>query len=150
VIIGGRDDRIHRYMSNGIYLVGLKDCKVINNYVFRTGQNGLQGYALNGCLIQDNDFESTGGGGAVTINTEGMVNSILRRNNYRDREGLGISTAAGIAEVCGSGNTYEGNLIPGGAEALPLKTCPAAVQRGLKQKTYTRSKTIRKSKTRPR
>ena len=35
----------HRYMSNGIFLVGLKQCEIVNNYVFRTGQNALQAYA---------------------------------------------------------------------------------------------------------
>lgn len=130
VAIGGRDDRVHRFMSNGIYLVGLKGCEVVNNYVFRTGQNALQGYALNGCLVQDNDFEHTGGGGGVTINLDGVVNSTFRRNNYRDRPGLAISSAAGIIESCGSGNTYEDNRAMG----EPRKDCPPAAPRAERPK----------------
>ena len=70
-------------MSNGIFLVGLKQCEIINNYVFRTGQNALQAYSLNGCLIQDNDFESTGGGGNSTVLLTGVQNTIFRRNYFR-------------------------------------------------------------------
>jgi hypothetical protein len=124
VIIGGRNDTVHRYMSNGLFLNGLKDCQIINNYVFRTGQNAIQAYAIKGCLIQDNDFESTGGGGNVTFSAEGMVNTILRRNNYRDRPGLTINTAAGFLEICCSGNTYEGNSVPARANVQPVKRCP--------------------------
>lgn len=124
VVIGGREDRIHRFMSNGIYLVGLKDCEIVNNYVYRTGQNAIQAYALNGCLIQDNDFESTGGGGGGSVSADGVVNTIFRRNHYRDRAGLGISTAAGFLEICGSGNTYEQNNSPGTTNIQPVKRCP--------------------------
>jgi len=124
VIIGGRNDREHRYMSNGLFLNGLKDCRVINNYVFRTGQNAIQAYALKNCLIQDNDFESTGGGGSVSFYSQGMVNTVLRRNNYRDRPGLNINVAAGFMEICGSGNTYEDNISPGHQNLQPLRRCP--------------------------
>lgn len=124
VIIGGRNDNVHRYMSNGLFLNGLKDCQIINNYVFRTGQNAIQAYAIKNCLIQDNDFESTGGGGNVTFTAEGMVNTTLRRNNYRDRPGLQINVAAGFLEICGSGNVYENNSSPGKPNNQPLKRCP--------------------------
>lgn len=110
IIIGGREDAVHRYMSNGLFLNGLKGCEIINNYVFRTGQNAIQAYAIQGCLIQDNDFESTGGGGNSTVWTQGAVNTIFRRNNYRDRPGLHINTQAGFVEKCGKNNVYENNL----------------------------------------
>ena len=113
VIIGGRDDRIHRFMSNGLFLNGLRGCRVTNNYVFRTGQNAIQGYGLRDCLIQDNDFESTGGGGNASVMTEGAINTTFRRNNYRDRPGLGINTQAGFVEKCGQNNVYESNLVNG-------------------------------------
>src|SRR5215211_2567037 len=45
IAIGGRGERSdHRFMTNGIFLVGLKQCQVVNNHVFRTGQNALQAY----------------------------------------------------------------------------------------------------------
>ena len=113
IMIGGREDRIHRFMSNGLFLNGLKGCQVRNNYVYRTGQNAIQAYAINGCVIEDNDFESTGGGGNATVATEGAVNNIFRRNNYRDRPGLGINVQAGFVEVCGNNNVYEKNLVNG-------------------------------------
>lgn len=113
VMIGGREDRIHRFMSNGLFLNGLKGCQIRNNYVYRTGQNAIQAYAIDGCVIEDNDFESTGGGGNYTVSTEGAVNNIFRRNNYRDRPGLTINVQAGFLETCGRGNVYEQNLVNG-------------------------------------
>lgn len=111
VAIGGREDRVHRFMSNGLFLNGLKGCQIRNNYVFRTGQNAIQAYAIDGCVIEDNDLESTGGGGNATVATEGAVNNVFRRNNYRDRPGLAINTQAGFVETCGKNNVYEKNLV---------------------------------------
>ena len=110
IAIGGRGEYSdHRYMSNGIFLVGLKQCEIINNYVFRTGQNALQAYALDQCLIQDNDFESTGGGGNPTVVLTGVSNSIFRRNNFRTRPGLNINVQTGMLDKCGKGNVFENN-----------------------------------------
>ncbi|HXS00224.1 MAG TPA: right-handed parallel beta-helix repeat-containing protein [Pyrinomonadaceae bacterium] len=109
VAIGGRSDLVHRYMSNGIFLVGLKKCEIVNNYVFRTGQNALQAYSLDGCLIQDNLFESTGGGGNSTMMLTNVTNSIFRRNNFISRPGVTINTQAGTVDKCGRGNVYEDN-----------------------------------------
>jgi hypothetical protein len=123
IAIGGRGERSdHRYMTNGIFLVGLKQCQVINNYVFRTGQNALQAYALKGCLIQDNDFESTGGGGNPTIMLNSVLDTTFRRNNFRTRLGLMINTQAGIMEKCGRGNIFENNLVDG-RNVPPATTC---------------------------
>ena len=110
VAIGGRSEHSnHRYMSNGLFLVGLKKCEIVNNYVFRTGQNALQAYSLDGCLIQDNVFESTGGGGNATINLNNVTNTVFRRNHFRARPGVTINTQAGIVDKCGKGNVYEDN-----------------------------------------
>ena len=126
IIIGGREDRIHRFLSNGLFLNGLKGCQVRNNYVFRTGQNAIQAYAIDGCVIEDNDFESTGGGGNATVQTEGAVNNIFRRNNYRDRPGLAINVQAGFHEVCGNNNVYEKNLVNGrDVPAVSRQPCSA-------------------------
>ena len=108
VLIGGREDRLYRYMSNGLFLNGLKGCEIANNYVFRTGQNALQAYGLKGCLIQDNDFESTGGGGNVTIHLTGVTGSMFKRNIYRERPGLSISVGPGLIEKCGRDNIFDG------------------------------------------
>jgi hypothetical protein len=123
VAIGGRGDLIHRYMSNGIFLVGLKNCEVINNYVFRTGQNAIQAYSLDRCLIQDNDFESTGGGGNSTVLLNKVVNSTLRRNHFRSRPGVTISTQAGMVDKCGRANVFEDNRTDG-ALTPPGPVCP--------------------------
>ena len=114
IAIGGRGEYSHnRFMSNGIFAVGLKKCQIVNNYVFRTAQNALQAYALDGCLVQDNDFESTGGGGNSTVMLNNVLNSVFRRNNFRSRPGLTINTQAGIVEKCGKGNVFESNLVDG-------------------------------------
>ena len=123
ILIGGRDDLLHRYLSNGIFLVGLKKCEIVNNYVFRTAQNGLQAYSIDGCLIQDNDFEATGGGGNTTVMLNGVTNSILRRNHYRSRPGLGVSTQAGIIDKCGKGNVFEDNRVDGKVNPQ-ARVCP--------------------------
>jgi hypothetical protein len=110
IAIGGRGEYSdNRFMSNGIFLVGLKQCEIINNYVFRTGQNAIQAYALDGCLIQDNDFESTGGGGNPTVHLTGVQNTIFRRNHFRSRPGLTINVQGGIVDKCGKGNVFEDN-----------------------------------------
>lgn len=127
IIIGGREDRLYRFLSNGFFLNGLKGCQVRNNYVYRTGQNAIQAYSIEGCLIEDNDFESTGGGGNYTVSTSDSVNNIFRRNNYRDRPGLSINVQPGFLEICGKGNTYEKNLI-NGRDTPALATQPCSVK----------------------
>src|SRR5688500_20162530 len=104
VMIGGREDRVYRFMSNGLFLNGLKGCQIRNNYIYRTGQNAIQAYGNEGRVIEDNDFESTGGGGNYTVSTEGAVNNIFRRNNYRGRPGLNINAQTGCLELCRKGN----------------------------------------------
>jgi hypothetical protein len=124
VAIGGRMDNLYRYMSNGLFLNGLKDCEIISNYVYRTGQNALQAYGLDRCLIQDNDFESTGGGGNPTGVLNGVTNTTLRRNNYRSRPGLAINTQAGIVDKCGKGNVFDDNRTDGVLYPQPPPVCP--------------------------
>jgi hypothetical protein len=119
IAIGGRDDRLYRYMSNGFFLNGLKGCRIRNNYVFRTGQNAIQAYAIKGCLIEDNDFESTGGGGNWTVFSDSALNTTFRRNHYRDRPGLTINVQAGFGDKCGRDNVYENNRV-NGAIKLPI------------------------------
>lgn len=122
VLIGGRGEHSeHRYMSNGMFLVGLKQCEIVNNYVFRTGQNGLQAYALDGCLVQDNVFESTGGGGNSTVVLNNVLNSTFRRNPFRSRPGVTINTQAGIVDKCGKGNVFQNNR--GNEETLLPDKC---------------------------
>src|ERR1041384_3109225 len=123
ILIGGRSEHSdHGYISNGIFLVGLKQCEIVNNYVFRTGQNALQAYSLDGCLIQDNLFESTGGGGNPTVMLNGVLNSTFRRNHFRARPGVTINTQAGIVDKCGKGNVFEDNR-GNGAFSPPNAKC---------------------------
>jgi hypothetical protein len=123
IIIGGRADTIHRYMSNGIFIVGLKNCEILNNYVFRTAQNALQVYGLDRCVIQDNDFEATGGGGNATVLLNNVSNSMFRRNHFRSRPGLAVSTQPGIVDKCGKGNVFQDNRTDG-AVTPPTPVCP--------------------------
>ncbi|HEX2268101.1 MAG TPA: right-handed parallel beta-helix repeat-containing protein [Pyrinomonadaceae bacterium] len=125
IAIGGREDRLYRFMSNGFFLNGLRGCQIRNNYVFRTGQNAIQAYSIEGCVIEDNEFESTGGGGNPTVSTTNAVNNVFRRNKYHDRPGLTINTHAGYGEICGKNNVYEGNLV-NNREAPPVGTRPCA------------------------
>jgi hypothetical protein len=124
IAIGGRADVLHRYMSNGIFLVGLRQCEIINNYVFRTGQNAIQAYGLDGCKIEDNDFEMTGGGGNFTIMLTQVVNTTIRRNSFRSRPGLGINAHPGIMDKCGKGNVIEDYRIDGVSAKQPPAVCP--------------------------
>jgi hypothetical protein len=124
VVIGGRNTGTRRYLSNGLFLNGLKDCQIINNYVFRTGQNAMQIYAISNCLIQDNIFDSTGGGGNTTFWSKGMRDTIVRRNPYIRRE-IPINMEAGFLEICGERNQYIDNSIPGVVgPAPPTRRCP--------------------------
>lgn len=123
--IGGREDRVHRYMTQGFHLKGLNNCHIHHSYVYRTGQEAIKGYLLKGCVIEDIDMESTGGGGSVSVSLEESVNNVVRRVNYRDRPGLGINVASGFEEICGSNNVYEKNLV-NGAELAAVKTLPCA------------------------
>lgn len=124
VIIGGRDDVKYRYMSNGLFLSGLKDCQILNNYIFRTGQNAIQIYNISNCLIEDNIFDSTGGGGNPSFWSKGMRDTIVRRNNYIKRP-IKINMQAGFLDICGERNQYIDNLIPSVVGPAPAtRRCP--------------------------
>ena len=122
VAIGGREDVLHRYMTNGLFLNSLRGCYIRNNYVFRTGQDAIQAYSINGCVIEDNDFESTGGGGNPTVLTIKAENNIFRRNKYRDRP-VAISVDSRLVERCGKNNVYQNNLTGGQPAAIVKEPC---------------------------
>lgn len=122
--IGGRDTGTRRFMSNGIYLVGLRVFTVSNNYVFRTGQNAIQAYNLDKGIIEDTVFDSTGGGGNPSFWAKGMRDTIVRRNNFLTRD-IGINMEAGFASICGERNVFQDNFIPGvGPNAPATEKCP--------------------------
>lgn len=125
IAVGGRFDTTFRYMSNGIYIVGLRGFTVQANYVFRTGQNAMQIYNADKGLIEDTVFDSTGGGGNPTFWSDGLRNTTVRRNNFFARD-IPISVQAGFLEICGSGNAFENNFIPGVKPGDPhvTKRCP--------------------------
>ena len=109
-IVGGRLDVIHRYMTSGIFISGgLPGLKIINNYIFRTGQAAIQMYGGGlGALFQDNQLDSTGGGGLLAIELHKVSGATFRRNNLFDQPGIGFSTGLGIKD-CGTGNVFENN-----------------------------------------
>jgi hypothetical protein len=124
VIIGGRNEGTRRFLSNGLFLNGLKDCQILNNYIFRTGQNAIQIYGISNCLIQDNVFDSTGGGGNPSFWSRGMKDTIVRRNPYI-RRNIPINMQAGFMEICGERNQYIDNTIPSVVgPAPPTRKCP--------------------------
>ena len=124
IIIGGRNDVRYRYMSNGIFLSGLKDCQINNNYIFRTGQNAIQIYNIANCVIEDNIFDSTGGGGNPSFWSKGMRDTIVRRNEFIKRP-IAINMQAGFMDICGERNEYIDNIIPGvEGPAPPTRKCP--------------------------
>jgi len=88
--------------------------------IFRLGH-----YRLKNSVFEDNDLESTGGGGNPSVWLTNCQRNTFRRNNYRDRLGLGVNSQAGFLDVCGEGNVYEGNLVNG--ESVPVvlqQPCP--------------------------
>ena len=121
--IGGREDLPSRYMSNGFLLNGLAGCQIRNNYVFRTGQDAIQAYVIKGCVIENNDFESTGGGGNPTVLLINTENNIFRRNSYRERPGLAINVDSTYVDKCGKNNVYQDNLTTG-RPANIVRQCP--------------------------
>lgn len=124
VIVGGRGDGARRFLSNGIFLVGLRQFTVVNNHIFRTGQNAMQIYNAQNGLIQDNVFDSTGGGGNPSFWSQGMRDTIVRRNPFFKRD-IPINMEAGFLEKCGQGNTYVDNFIPEiGTDHEPTRVCP--------------------------
>jgi hypothetical protein len=124
VIIGGRDDVIHRYMSNGLFLNGLTDCQIVNNYIFRTGQNAIQAYGISNCLIQNNIFDSTGGGGNPTFWSQKMTDTIVKHNPFIKRN-IPINMQVGFLEICGERNQYIDNTAPGVSGPMqPTRRCP--------------------------
>lgn len=126
VAIGGRNLPVASFMSNGIFLNGLTDCYIGGNYIYKTGQNAIQAYAIKKCIIEDNIFDSTGGGGNPSFHSDGMQESIIRRNNYIF--GTGIPTwnvEPGFMDKCGANNSFENNIIPGVSNNAPsTKRCP--------------------------
>ena len=109
-IIGGRLDVLHRYMTSGIFIAGtLPELRIINNYIFRTGQAAIQMHGGGaGALFQDNRLDSTGGGGSLAIELNQVTGATFRRNDIFDQPGVGFSTGLGIKD-CGKGNVFEKN-----------------------------------------
>lgn len=123
-IVGGRLDGARRFMSNGIFLNGLNTLTAAVNHIFRTGQNAMQIYNVQNGLIQDNVFDSTGGGGNPSFWSQGMRNTVVRRNPFFKRD-IPINMEAGFLEKCGTGNTYVDNFIPEiGTNHEPTRVCP--------------------------
>ena len=123
-IVGGRDTNVRHFMSNGIYLVGLRKFTVSANYIFRTGQNAFQIYNVDIGVISDNIMDSTGHGGNPSFWSNGMRNTMVTRNPFIKRD-LPTNMEAGFFEKCGEGNTYKDNPIPGeDPNAPPRRVCP--------------------------
>jgi len=127
-IVGGRIDAIHRYMTSGVFLSGdLPGLKVINNYIFKTGQAAIQMYGGGpGALIQDNRLDSTAGGGLLAIELYKVSGATLRHNIIFDQPGIPFSTGPGIKD-CGKGDIFERNYYgsSGTAEIRPTsRGCP--------------------------
>ena len=131
-ILGGRTDAVHRYMTSGIFITGeLPNLRIVNNYIFKTGQAAIQMYGGGqGALIQDNQLDSTGGGGAVAIELYDVTGATLRRNNMFTQPNIPFSTAAGIKD-CGRANVFDNNFSESpGSEIRPSSQgCPQKAPR---------------------
>ena len=74
-------------------------------------------------MIENNDFESTGGGGNPTVLLINTENNIFRRNSYRERPGLAINVDSTWVDKCGKNNVYQDNLTTG-RPANIVRQCP--------------------------
>src|SRR3989442_15682076 len=97
-------------MTSGIFITGeLPNLRIVNNYIFKTGQAAIQMYGGGqGALIQDNRLDSTAGGGLVAIELYKVSRATLRHNSIFDQPGIPFSTGPGIKD-CGKGNVFERN-----------------------------------------
>ncbi len=98
------------FMTSGIFISGgLPGLKIINNYIFKTGQAAIQMYGGGqGALFQDNRLDSTGGGGSLAIELNQVTGAAFRRNDIFDQPGIAFSTGLGIKD-CGKNNVFEKN-----------------------------------------
>jgi hypothetical protein len=113
-IIGGRNDGVHRYMSNGLLMNSINGVTIKNNYIYKTGQAAIQWYGVprrpgTGSLIEDNWFDATGGGGTPTmllINVSGLT---VRRNRFSLDPDIVFGTDQRIQDCGGTRNVFDDN-----------------------------------------
>lgn len=115
-IIGGRNDRLHIYMSNGLLMNSVNGVTIKNNYIYKTGQCAIQWYGVGprtgtGSLIEDNWFDATGGGGNPTILLTNASGVTIRQNRFTLDADIQFSTDQRIQDCGGRGNVFVENRI---------------------------------------
>lgn len=113
-IIGGRNDGVYRYMSNGILVHSINGVTIRNNYIYKTGQNAIQWYGVGrgtgaGSLIEDNWFDATGGGGNPTIALITASGVTVRRNRFTLDADTQFGTDLRIQDCGGTRNVFADN-----------------------------------------
>jgi hypothetical protein len=124
-IIGGRNDGLHRYMSNGILMNAVNGVTIKNNYIYKTGQAAIQWYGVprrtgTGSLIEDNWFDATGGGGTPTILLLNAGGLTVRRNRFSLDPDTVFGTDLRIQDCGGAGNIFADNR--NGADSITVVT----------------------------
>ncbi len=113
-IIGGRNDALHRYMANGFLMNSVNGVTIKNNYVYKTGQSGLQWYGAGlgtgtGSYIEDNWFDATGGGGNPSILFINVSGVTVRRNRFTLDPDTKFGTDLSIRDCGGTRNVFRDN-----------------------------------------
>jgi len=128
-IIGGRNDGLHRYMSNGILMNAVNGVTIKNNYIYKTGQAAIQWYGApqrtgTGSLIEDNWLDATGSGGTPSILLISVSGLTVRRNRFTLDPGTVFGTDQRILDCSGSRNVFVDNR--NGPTSIPALTtnCP--------------------------
>jgi hypothetical protein len=130
-IIGGRRDNGPVYMSSCFIVATLNRVTLAGNYCFKTAQAGIQWYGKEGMrgqgsVIQDDIFDSTGGGGGPTIffrDTEGIT---VKRNAFAKAADIKFNTDFRMFDCGGKNNIASDNLFNGkDTIGLTMEGCPS-------------------------
>ena len=95
-------------LTSGIFFTGaFPGGLVINNYIQRSLQAGIQLYGAAETLFQDNTLVSVGGGGLPAIYIQAGGRNVFRRTRITVDESLGGSVSGEIKQVDSPGNIFE-------------------------------------------
>lgn len=113
-IIGGRNEGLHRYMSNGFLVNSVNGVTIKNNYVYKTGQSAVQWYGAGrgtgaGSFIEDNWFDATGGGGNPSILLINVTGATVRRNKFTLDPNTKFGVDLRIQNCGGASNVFVDN-----------------------------------------
>ncbi|HKO97076.1 MAG TPA: hypothetical protein VJU86_08795 [Pyrinomonadaceae bacterium] len=117
------------YMSSCMMVSNLNRTTIAGNYCFKTAQTGLSWYGQpstsgQGSVVEENVWDSTGGGGGPTMFLRETAGITIRRNKfYKDPHDLKNDTDFRIWDCAGRGNSAIGNLFRGQEIRLTREGC---------------------------